>query len=72
MCNCNQKRASYSQETTSQRGKTKVRLVGENPISLNGNSTGRLYVFSPENPLLWVDTRDAIGMGANEELQVIY
>lgn len=71
MCNCNQKRTSFSEATGNTRGKTMVRLVGNKPISINGNSTGRRYEFSTKQPMLWVDSRDAIGMGAMQDVQVI-
>lgn len=72
MCNCNQKRSSLSQGTGNGRGKVMVRLVGNQPVSTNGDSTGRRYDFSAQKPMLWVDSRDALGMASLQELQVIY
>lgn len=72
MCNCNQKRTSVSEGTGNTRGKVMVRLVGNKPVSTNGNSTGRRYEFSAQKPMLWVDSRDAMGMSSLQELQVIY
>ena len=71
MCNCNQKRSSLAQGTANTGGKVMVRLVGNKPISTNGNSTGRRYEFSAQKPMLWVDSRDASGMGSIQELQVV-
>ena len=72
MCNCNQKRTSFSEGTGNTRGKTMVRLVGDKAsFSTNGDSTGRRYEFSTQKPMLWVDSRDAMGMTSIPDLEVI-
>ena len=63
MCNCNQKRAMYSSEgTLSRRGMVKAMLTQKEPIVLNGNVTGRMYVFRNIRDVNWVDRRDALSM----------
>lgn len=73
MCNCNQKRAIYTHESRPlQRGNVKVQLIGETPMVVNGEITGRMYVFKSKNDINWVDKRDAISMDTMIELQVLY
>lgn len=73
MCNCNQKRASYSFENEqSRKGMVKVMLVEHQPQVINGDVTGRMYVFRNINDVNWVDKRDAAGMGEIRGLQVMY
>lgn len=73
MCNCNQKRASYSFENDqSQKGMVKVILIDDRPQVVNGNVTGRRYVFRKYNDVNWVDKRDAISMKEIKGLQVTY
>ena len=71
MCNCNQKRALYSsKEDPAQKGMVKVKLVENNPLVVNGNITGRMYVFRNINDINWVDKRDATAIKKINGLQV--
>ncbi len=73
MCNCNQKRAIYSSEKSQlQKGMVKVKLTENTPMALNGNITGRMYVFRNMNDINWVDKRDAMDMKGINGLQVFY
>jgi hypothetical protein len=73
MCNCNQKRAMYTSENNQlQKGKVKVMLINNTPMILNGNITGRMYVFRNLNDVNWVDKRDVISMKEINELQIFY
>jgi len=73
MCNCNKKRATYARENDSSRkGMVKVVLVDNNPLVLNGNVTGRMYVFRKIHDLNWVDKRDAESMEEIKGVQVVY
>lgn len=73
MCNCNQKRAIYSLENDqSKKGMVKVVLTDKNPQVVNGDVTGRMYVFRNSNDINWVDKRDAISMKEMKGLQVVY
>jgi hypothetical protein len=38
---------------------------------LNGDITGRMYIFRELNDVIWVDNRDAAGMKGIKELQII-
>jgi hypothetical protein len=72
MCNCNQKRAAYLAATSpSYRGMVKVMLLSPEPMVLNGNITGRMYLFRKKNEMVWVDKRDAISMLELPGLQVV-
>lgn len=71
MCNCNQQRAQYSADTTTvKRGMVKVQLVRDEPLSLNGDITGRMYIFRNRDDINWVDKRDAMRMKENNNLVV--
>ncbi len=71
MCNCNQQRKSYSSgNTPSQTGIVKIRLTENNPVVLNGDITGRMYVFRNINDIVWVDKRDAMRMKEIKGLQI--
>ncbi len=73
MCNCNQKRAIYSSESNqSQKGMVKVILKENTPTVLNGDITGRIYVFRKINDLNWVDKRDVMSMNEINGLQIFY
>jgi hypothetical protein len=73
MCNCNQKRAIYSSEIAQlQKGMIKVQLIQNNPIFLNGNITGRIYVFREINDINWVDRRDVMSMTETTGLQIFF
>jgi hypothetical protein len=71
MCNCNQKRATYSSgNTQSQRGMVQAKLIENKPFVLYGDITGRMYVLNNINDTIWVDRRDAMSMKEIKELQV--
>lgn len=73
MCNCNQKRAMYSsQNPQSQRGMVKVLLKENKPMVINGDITGRMYVFRKINDINWVDKRDIVGIRETTSLQISY
>jgi hypothetical protein len=74
MCNCNQQRENYSSENNgqSQKGMVKVQLMENTPMVLNGDITGRMYVFRNINDINWVDKRDAISMNEVSSLQVFH
>ena len=73
MCNCNQQRASYSLENDqSKKGMVKVILINDHPRVVNGDVTGRMYVFRKYNDVNWVDKRDAVSMKNIRGLQVTY
>ena len=73
MCICNQKRAMYSPGSSQpQKGMVKVQLLDNNPVVINGDITGRMYVFRHINDFNWVDKRDAISLQEISGLQVIY
>jgi hypothetical protein len=73
MCNCNQQRTIYSAANNqSQKNSIKVVLIKNTPLTLNGNITGRMYIFRNLNDVVWVDKRDAIDMKNKEELQVFF
>ena len=73
MCNCNNKRAAYTaQNNQLQTGMVKVKLVADVPMVLNGNITGRMYVFRNINDTNWVDQRDVLSMKQTAGLQIIY
>lgn len=73
MCNCNQQRTVYlSDNNQSQKGMVKVKLIQNNPMVLNGNITGRMYVFRNINDCNWVDKRDVMSMKEINGLQIFY
>lgn len=73
MCSCNQKRAIYSSENNRlQKGMVIVKLTENTPMVLNGNITGRMYVFTNINDLNWVDERDVMSMKEINGLQIFY
>ncbi len=71
MCNCNQQRASYTSEQKSeQTGMIKVTLVGNKPIVIYGDITGRMYIFRKKNDSNWVDKRDAVSFSGVEGIKI--
>ena len=73
MCNCNTKRAAYTSEVNpSATGMVKVKLLADTPVVLNGDITGRMYVFRNMNDTNWVDKRDLPGIITTVGLQIIY
>lgn len=71
MCNCNNKRTAYaSANNQPPTGMVKVTLLAEKAVVLNGNITGRMYVFRHINDTNWVDRRDVMSMEPVEGLQV--
>ncbi|HKR04938.1 MAG TPA: hypothetical protein VJY62_09900 [Bacteroidia bacterium] len=73
MCNCNQQRAAYTSENNpAQKGMVKVKLIENKPLVLNGDITGRMYVFRNINDINWVDRRDAISMKKIKEIQILH
>jgi len=73
MCNCNQQRMMYSSGNShSQNGMVKVQLIQNNPHVLNGNITGRTYVFRKINDINWMDRRDVMSMKETTGLQILF
>jgi hypothetical protein len=73
MCNCNQKRTQYTSENNEiQKETVKVMLIGNTPMVINGDITGRMYVFRNKNDINWVDKRDVITMKGIDGLQIFY
>lgn len=72
MCNCNQKRSMYFDSTNkAPQGMVKVKLIKDNPIVLNGDITGRTYIFRALNDINWVDKRDALSLKEEHGLLLI-
>lgn len=55
-----------------QKGMVKVMLIKNEPTAVNGNITGRMYVFRNINDIHWVDRRDALSMKELNALQIFY
>lgn len=73
MCNCNQQRAMYkTTDNRRQSGSVKVMLVKNKAVTINGDVTGRLYLFRNKNDTLWIDAGDAAYMRGNKDLQVFF
>jgi hypothetical protein len=72
MCNCNQQRATYSAPEQAHKGMVKVKLVGAPSLIINGDVTGRMYVFRNPDDINWMDKRDAMHIEHVKELQIIY
>ena len=74
MCNCNQKRTQYaadqSRETLPQ-GMVRVKLIQQVPLVLNGDITGRTYIFETLNDIQWMDKRDLASMKGLTGLQIV-
>ncbi len=73
MCNCNQQRTIYtSEKNQSQKGVVKVILTADTSMELNGDITGRTYVFRNINDFNWVDKRDIMSMTDIVGLQILH
>lgn len=73
MCNCNQQRTIYATASIPlPKGMVKVKLVKGSAVVVNGDITGRMYVFRNINDTNWVDKRDMAGLKEWEGLQVFY
>lgn len=71
MCNCNQQRSMYSQANNSTlKGMVKVKLTENKPLVLNGDITGRTYIFRNINDINMVDKRDVMSMREINGLQI--
>lgn len=72
MCNCNPQRSQYNTANNQNPiGMVKVKLITNKSIVLNGNITGRAYVFRKINDINWVDKRDALSLMETQDLQLI-
>jgi hypothetical protein len=74
MCNCNQKRAALHTSSVQRdaiHGMRQVRLVQQEPLTLTGDMTGRVYEFTEKNDINWVDKRDLIMMEKIKGVQVL-
>jgi hypothetical protein len=72
MCNCNQQRSAYSAANDqNQKGMVRVKLVKNEAVVLNGDITGRTYIFRAINDINWVDKRDAMCLTESQGLQLI-
>lgn len=72
MCNCNQQRIQYNAyENQNPKGMVKVKLITKNSLLVNGDLTGRSYIFRKINDINWVDKRDAMGFAKIKDLQLI-
>lgn len=59
MCNCGQKRMSLkTNENSAYKNSVKVRLTANKPVVINGNVTGRTYIFGRKGDINNVDKRD--------------
>jgi hypothetical protein len=58
---CGGKRAALKQQATAPGSNMRrpVRYTGSQTVTLRGRVTGTQYVFSPQQPLQYVDVRDA-------------
>lgn len=71
MCNCNQKRAMLiSHDDHFQKGMVKTVLLENNPLVINGDITGRMYIFRKSGDVNWVDKRDIIGIKSMKALKI--
>jgi len=60
MCNCNQNRMTTSGGSKALHQRTvNVKLIKDQPISIHGSYTGRLYRFNSIYDTVLVDSRDA-------------
>ena len=72
MCNCNQQRSMYTASNNENpKGMVRVKLIQNESIVLNGNITGRTYIFRVINDINWVDKRDAMSLSESQGLQLI-
>lgn len=78
MCNCNQKRTALNANMRAKasqdahHGMNQVKLIQQNPLEINGEITGRKYVFQNMNDINWVDKRDLVAMQQMKELQILF
>lgn len=52
-------------------GMVKVKLTENKPLVLNGDITGRTYIFRNLNDIHWVDKRDVMSMKNISGLQIV-
>ena len=72
MCNCNQQRSMYSAANNQNpREVVKVKLIKNEPVVINGDFTGRTYIFREINDINWVDKRDAVSLTDMQNLRLI-
>jgi hypothetical protein len=72
MCNCNQQRSMYfDANNQNPKGMVRVKLIKNESIVLNGDITGRTYIFRAINDINWVDKRDAMSLTESQGLQLI-
>jgi len=72
MCNCNQQRSMYSATNNQiEKGMVRVKLIKNEAVVLNGDFTGRTYIFRVINDINWVDKRDAMSLTEAQGLQLI-
>lgn len=72
MCNCNNNRANYSlQKGEDKRGMVKVKLTGNQTQVINGDITGRTYIFNKKNEVQWVDMRDVDSLKGVKSLKIL-
>lgn len=75
MCDCEQNRTEYKTESGyageayQEPGIVKVRLVTDKTFTINGDITGRRYIFKKTGDINWIDKRDFEMMKEVKELQ---
>jgi hypothetical protein len=47
-------------------------LIVNTPMVINGDITGRMYIFRKKDDINWVDKRDVISMKGIDVLQIFY
>lgn len=78
MCNCNQKRTAFNAKNLqgnanqdAHQGMNQMKLVQQGPMEINGDITGRKYIFKKKDDINWVDKRDVINMREIKGLMMI-
>jgi hypothetical protein len=72
MCNCNQKRNSYLPKVNSNiKGMVRVKLIQDLPMVINGDITGRMYIFKNNSEPIWMDKRDSISLYNKSEFLIL-
>ncbi|HNO70685.1 MAG TPA: hypothetical protein PKO16_02815 [Bacteroidia bacterium] len=72
MCNCNNKRTDYSlRKEENGKGMVKVKLTDSKTQVVNGDVTGRTYIFNQKDSIQWVDMRDAAGLKGIKNLKIL-
>ena len=72
MCNCNQKRNNYQQKFNSaKKGMVRVKLTQDLPTVMNGDITGRMYIFKNNSEPIWMDKRDSISLYNKSEFLIL-